>query len=176
RAIPRQPYHITTNRKAGADALVVIRPKSSLQKRGDLRLAAKVGPARMTPRTGSDRSAPLADALYLLINLDVFRAHLRISGSIRPPGANRAINLPAICSACSVSSCPHRNPPAAVVPVGGPELAAVPAVFVLGVWMPGAAGALAELPAPLGSLPELFRPPALATPEGPTLPPAGTPP
>jgi hypothetical protein len=44
---------------------------------------------------------------------------------------------------------------------------AVPTVLV-----PGASGTFAELPAPLGSFPELFRPPALAGPLGTPLTPA----
>ena len=42
-----------------------------------------------------------------------------------------------------------------------PEELAVPNALV-----PGAVGLLTELPAPLGSLPELFKPPTLAGPEG----------
>jgi hypothetical protein len=45
--------------------------------------------------------------------------------------------------------------------VAAPGFLAVPVVSV-----PGLVGTLAELPAPLGSLPELFRPPALAGPDG----------
>src|ERR1700676_2374984 len=50
-----------------------------------------------------------------------------------------------------------------------PEELAVPTLLV-----PGGGGetTLAELPAPLGSLPELFRPPALAGPDGTPLTPA----
>src|SRR5437868_14338459 len=44
---------------------------------------------------------------------------------------------------------------------GEPVELAVPSRLV-----PGASGTLAEFPAPLGSLSELFRPPALAGPEG----------
>jgi hypothetical protein len=44
-----------------------------------------------------------------------------------------------------------------------PEELAVPALLVPGA---GGTATLAELPAPLGSLPELFRPPALAGPDG----------
>lgn len=73
-------------------------------------------------------------------------------------------------------------PPAALVevePVVAPDPAdddpeaadpdewAVPALLV-----PGAVGIFAELPAPLGSLPELFRPPTLAGPEGTPLTPS----
>jgi hypothetical protein len=50
-------------------------------------------------------------------------------------------------------------PPAAAP--GDPDEFAVPKVLV-----PGAAGAFAELPAPLGSLPELLSPPAFAGPFG----------
>jgi hypothetical protein len=48
-----------------------------------------------------------------------------------------------------------------------PEELAVPALLV-----PGGGTTLAELPAPLGSLPELFRPPALPGPDGTPLTPA----
>jgi hypothetical protein len=47
------------------------------------------------------------------------------------------------------------------VPVDAPEELAVPSELV-----PGAVGILAEFPAPLGSLAELLRPPALAGPLG----------
>jgi hypothetical protein len=57
--------------------------------------------------------------------------------------------------------------PQAPVPPAEPEELAVPAAFV-----PGASGIFAEFPAPLGSLPELFSPPALARPEGTPLTPA----
>jgi hypothetical protein len=50
-----------------------------------------------------------------------------------------------------------------------PEELAVPALLVPGG---GGVATLAELPAPLGSLPELFRPPALAGPDGTPLTPA----
>src|ERR1700681_4331531 len=49
-----------------------------------------------------------------------------------------------------------------------PEGLAVPALLVPG----GGEATLAELPAPLGSLPELLRPPALAGPDGTPLTPA----
>ena len=48
-----------------------------------------------------------------------------------------------------------------------PDEFAVPKLFV-----PGAVGTFAELPAPLGSLPELLSPPALAGPLGTPLTPA----
>jgi hypothetical protein len=50
-----------------------------------------------------------------------------------------------------------------------PDELAVPTLLV-----PGASGAFAELPAPLGSLPELFRPPTLAGPLGTTTDASGT--
>ena len=55
------------------------------------------------------------------------------------------------------------------VVAGDPDELAVPALLV-----PGAGGeaTFAELPAPLGSLPELLRPPALAGPDGTPLTPA----
>jgi len=52
-----------------------------------------------------------------------------------------------------------------------PDEFAVPKLFV-----PGAVGTFAELPAPLGSLPELLSPPALAGPLGTPLTPAVPPP
>jgi hypothetical protein len=58
------------------------------------------------------------------------------------------------------------EPRAPVLPVD-PEEFAVPAAFV-----PEASGTFAEFPAPLGSLPELFSPPAFAGPEGTPLTPA----
>jgi hypothetical protein len=48
-----------------------------------------------------------------------------------------------------------------------PEELAVPKLLV-----PGGVATFAELPAPLGSLPELLRPPALAGPDGTPLTPA----
>jgi hypothetical protein len=53
------------------------------------------------------------------------------------------------------------DPLAAVAPPGDPDEFAVPNVLV-----PGAVGNFVELPAPLGSLPELLSPPALAGPDG----------
>src|SRR5450432_2267449 len=55
--------------------------------------------------------------------------------------------------------------PVVVDPVvaGDPEELAVPALLVPG---DGGEATLAEFPAPLGSLPELFRPPTLAGPAG----------
>jgi hypothetical protein len=52
---------------------------------------------------------------------------------------------------------------------GDPEELAVPALLVPGG---GGEATFAELPAPLGSLPELFRPPTLAGPDGTPLTPA----
>jgi hypothetical protein len=49
------------------------------------------------------------------------------------------------------------------VVVGDPDELAVPALLVPG---DGGVATFAELPAPLGSLPELLRPPALAGPDG----------
>jgi hypothetical protein len=53
------------------------------------------------------------------------------------------------------------DPVEAPAPAAEPEEFAVPAVFV-----PGIVGTIAELPTPLGSLPELLSPPALAGPFG----------
>ena len=55
------------------------------------------------------------------------------------------------------------------VVAGDPEELAVPALLVPGA---GGAATFAELPAPLGSLPELLRPPAFARPDGTPLTPA----
>src|SRR5882757_4181970 len=55
------------------------------------------------------------------------------------------------------------------VVAGDPDGLAVPALLVPGA---GGAATLAELPAPLGSLPELLSPPALAGPDGTPLTPA----
>ena len=52
---------------------------------------------------------------------------------------------------------------------GNPDELAVPALLVPGG---GGEASFAELPAPLGSLPELLRPPALAGPDGTPLTPA----
>src|SRR5213078_4744103 len=54
------------------------------------------------------------------------------------------------------------------VVAGDPDELAVPALLVPG----GGEAILAELPAPLGSLPELLRPPTLAGPDGTPLTPA----
>src|SRR5882672_12108466 len=64
---------------------------------------------------------------------------------------------------------PARLPAEPVVMEDGPNELAVPALLV-----PGGGGdaTLAELPAPLGSLPELLSPPALAGPDGTPLTPA----
>ncbi len=55
------------------------------------------------------------------------------------------------------------------VVIGNPDELAVPALLVPGG---GGEASFAALPAPLGSLPELFRPPALAGPDGTPLTPA----
>src|SRR6202165_2393824 len=77
--------------------------------------------------------------------------------SIRPP-------FPILLLAVPVVLVPLAPPVAAP---GDPDEFAIPEVFV-----PGAVGAFAELPAPLGSLPELLSPPALAGPLGTPLTPA----
>src|SRR3954470_15935428 len=62
----------------------------------------------------------------------------------------------------------ERLAPGADAPVADePVEFAVPNLLV-----PGASGTFAEFPAPLGSLPELFRPPTLAGPDGTPLMPA----
>jgi hypothetical protein len=63
---------------------------------------------------------------------------------------------------------PARLPAEPVVMEDDPDELAVPALLVPG----GGEATLAELPAPLGSLPELLRPPALAGPDGTPLTPA----
>ena len=70
-----------------------------------------------------------------------------------PPGADRAD--PVVTPAAEFA--------------GEPDELAVPALLVPGA---GGAASFEEFPAPLGSLPELFRPPALAGPDGTPLTPA----
>jgi len=77
---------------------------------------------------------------------------------------------PLVCgSVASVPLTPARLPAEPVVMEDDPDELAVPALLV-----PGGGGdaALAELPAPLESLPELLSPPALAGPDGTPLTPA----
>jgi hypothetical protein len=77
---------------------------------------------------------------------------------------------PLVCgSVASVPPTPARLPAEPVVVEDDPDELAVPALLV-----PGGGGdaTLAELPAPLGSLPELLSPPALAGPDGTPLTPA----
>jgi hypothetical protein len=50
-------------------------------------------------------STSLADAFDLLVDLHVFCAHLRVAGSIRTAGGDRAVDLPAARSACSITGC-----------------------------------------------------------------------
>jgi hypothetical protein len=88
----------------------------------------------------------------------------------------------ALCSA-SIAAAPLCEGPVALVPPGAgrvdpaadpvvtddPDELAVPALLVPG---DGGEASFDELPAPLGSLPELLRPPALAGPDGTPLTPA----
>jgi hypothetical protein len=77
---------------------------------------------------------------------------------------------PLVCgSAVAEPPTPARLPAEPVVVEDGPDELAVPALLV-----PGGGGdaTLAELPAPLGSLPELLSPPTLAGPDGTPLTPA----
>ena len=77
---------------------------------------------------------------------------------------------PLVCgSVASEPPTPARLPAEPVVMEDGPDELAVPALLV-----PGGGGDanLAELPAPLESLPELLSPPALAGPDGTPLTPA----
>ena len=77
---------------------------------------------------------------------------------------------PLVCGpVASVPPTPARLPAEPVVVEDDPDELAVPALLV-----PGGGGdaTLAELPAPLGSLPELLSPPALAGPDGTPLTPA----
>jgi hypothetical protein len=61
---------------------------------------------------------------------------------------------------------PSMRPPLPI-PVVDPALRGEPVEFAVpNVFVPGAAGILAELPAPLGSLPELFNPPTFPGPLG----------
>jgi hypothetical protein len=70
-----------------------------------------------------------------------------------PLGADRADPV--------VTPAPLFLPEPALVLLRGPDELAVPALLV-----PGGVGSFDEFPAPLGSLPELFSPPALAGPDG----------
>ena len=68
----------------------------------------------------------------------------------------------------------HTTPvlPLVLFPVD-PEVCAAPDVFAVPkAFVPGVLGVFAELPAPLGSLPELLRPPTFAGPLGTPLTPA----
>lgn len=106
----------------------------------------------------------------LLIFLSTFRFSALISAS--PEAAGPWFSTPSMRPAAP----PARLPADPVVvpddPIvdpdeGAPDEFAVPAALV-----PGVVGTFAALPAPLGSFPELFRPPALAGPLGTPLTPA----
>jgi hypothetical protein len=91
--------------------------------------------------------------LFSLRSIVLFSSAIAESGfvcgpvaSVGPPGADRA--EPVVT-------------PAPLFAAPEPDDWAVPALLV-----PGAVGSLAALPAPLGSLTELFRPPGLAGPGG----------
>jgi hypothetical protein len=96
----------------------------------------------------------------LFIFASTFGSSARISASpgIEGPGVTvpsiRLLGVPFRSCAMPVVDSLAAEP-------GDPVEFAVPNVLV-----PGAVGAFSELPAPLGSLPELFRPPALAGPLG----------
>src|ERR1700716_1612005 len=95
-------------------------------------------------------------------------------------------SLRLIClSSASIAASPSLCGPLMLVPAGAdvaepvvtpaPEFAAGPDEFAgRALLVPGGSGAASfdELPAPLGSLPELFSPPALAGPDGTPLTPA----
>jgi hypothetical protein len=111
---------------------------------------------------GPDRhiSIPCRCSLSLHLLLDPrlgSRRHQVTVPSIRPP-------LPALLLAVPVVVDPLAAPAAAPA---DPDEFAVPKELV-----PGFVGTFAELPAPLGSLPELLRPPAFAGPFGTPLTPA----
>jgi hypothetical protein len=105
----------------------------------------------------------------LLILLSTFGSSARISASpgIEGPGETVPSVRPPVAPPALVPALPVVDDPAALPVEGDPDELAVPRVFV-----PGAVGIFAELPAPLGSSPELLRPPALAGPDGTPLTPA----
>jgi hypothetical protein len=86
-------------------------------------------------------------------------ARISISPGIEGPGVTVPSIRPPFPAPALVFAIPVVFDPA--VPDVDPVEFAVPKVFV-----PGAVGTFTELPAPLGSLPELLRPPALAGPDG----------
>jgi hypothetical protein len=105
--------------------------------------------------------AAAADTLDLAINRLVLVGNLGIASPVR--------------SVAAVPSGPAEpelaDPVVTPAPVFAdePDDCAVPALLVPGA---GGAATFVELPAPLGSLPELFRPPAFAGPDGTPLTPA----
>jgi hypothetical protein len=101
---------------------------------------------------------PLADAFDFLVDHRIFGADRSVSPHLR------ALRIRSVDAAGCIPVVVDRPEPA--LPAD-PDEFAVPKLFV-----PGAAGTLAELPAPLGSLPELLSPSALAGPLGTPLTPA----
>lgn len=75
---------------------------------------------------------------------------------------------PLVCGPVAAVPPPAALLPAEPVVIDDPDELAVPRLFVPG----GTETTFPALPAPLGSLPELFRPPALAGPDGTPLTPA----
>jgi hypothetical protein len=111
--------------------------------------------------------APQHPLQMLFIFASTFGSSARISASrgidgpgVTVPSMRPPFPVPALVFAIPVVV----NP---VVLPGDPDEFAVPKVLV-----PGAVGTFAELPAPLGSLPELLSPPTLAGPDGTPLTPA----
>jgi hypothetical protein len=96
-------------------------------------------------------------------------ALISASPSIRGPGVTVPSIFPLLTPPIrlAVADDPALEPPSAEPAPGDPVEFAVPKVLV-----PGAVGAFAEFPAPLGSLPELLSPPTFAGPLGTPLTPA----
>src|ERR1700738_4194193 len=98
-----------------------------------------------------------------------FRSTALVSASIATSGLTDG-------SVAEVPSAPGLADPVVMedpVVAGDPDELAVPALLVPGA---GGAATFAELPAPLGSLPELLSPPALGPPGGPLAAPPALPP
>ena len=100
----------------------------------------------------------------LLIFLSTTGSSARISAS--PGIAGPCVTVPSMRPPVAVPVVVDPPEPVLALPIE-PEEFAVPKLFV-----PGAVGTFAELPAPLGSLPELLSPPAFAGPLGAPLTPA----
>ena len=128
-------------------------------------------PRTPSPRTKQVRETRRQQPLQILFTfLSTFASSARMAAS--PAMAGPCVVVPSMRTALEA---PVELPPAVpfapvapVLPEPEPLEFAVPKLLV-----PGAFGDLAELPAPLGSLPALFSPPALPGPFGMPLAPAG---